>query len=53
MDALPLISILIVVFAFMLISETLRLRKELRRLTRLTRHMQQDIEKLKAGSNEK
>jgi len=53
MDALPLISILIVVFAFMLISETIRLRKELRRLTRLTRHMQKDIEELKAGSNEK
>ena len=53
MDALPLISILIVVFAFMLISETIRLRKELRRLTRLIHHMQQDIEKLKAGSNEK
>ncbi|MDP6170158.1 MAG: hypothetical protein QF780_09140 [Candidatus Marinimicrobia bacterium] len=53
MDALPLISILLFVFAFMLISEIIRLRKELRKLTKLTRHMQQDIEKLKAGSNEK
>ena len=53
MDALPIISILVLVFSFVLISEIMRLRKELRKLTKLTRHLKQDIELLKADSSEK
>jgi hypothetical protein len=53
MDALPIISILVLIFSFVLISEIMRLRKELRKLTRLTRHLKQDIELLKAGLSEK
>ena len=53
MDVLPFISFLILLFALVLISEIIRLKKELRKLTRLARHMQKDIEKLKAVPNEK
>tara|TARA_Y200000002_G_scaffold162879_1_gene134479 strand:+ start:1052 stop:1213 length:162 start_codon:yes stop_codon:yes gene_type:complete len=53
MDSLPLISILVLLFSFLLVSETIRLKKELRKLTRLTILMQKDIDKLKAISDEK
>jgi hypothetical protein len=53
MDALPIISILVLIFSFVLISEIMRLRKELRKLTRLTQYLKQDIELLKADSSEK
>ena len=53
MDSLPLISILVLLFSLVLVSETIRLKKELRKLTRLTGHMQKDIDKLKAVLDEK
>ena len=53
MDTLPFISILVILFSLILTSETIRLKKELRKLTRLTRHMQKDIDKLKAVLDEK
>tara|TARA_B100001996_G_scaffold217264_1_gene167027 strand:+ start:1072 stop:1233 length:162 start_codon:yes stop_codon:yes gene_type:complete len=53
MDALPIISILVLIFSFVLISEIMRLRKELRKLARLTQYLKQDIELLKADSSEK
>ena len=53
MDVLPLISFLELIFALVLISEIIRQKKELRKLTRLSKHMKKDIEKLKAVKNEK
>lgn len=49
MDTLPFISILVILFATLLVFETIRLKKDLRRITRLTRHMQKDIDKLKTN----
>ncbi len=53
MDALPLIAILTIIFSFAMISEIIRLKKELRKISRLIRHMRQDIEKLKVEAIEK
>ena len=53
MEALPLISILVIVFSLLLISEIIKLKKEIRKNSRLTRIMQKDINKLKAKIDDK
>jgi len=47
MDVLPYISILVLLFAITLITEITRLKKEVRKISRLNKHMRLDIEKLK------
>ena len=46
-DALPIISLLTLVFSLLLISEILRLRKVQRRQGKKIKYLQQDIDKLK------
>ena len=53
METLPLISILVIMFATMLVFETIRLKKDLRKLTKLVKYMQKDLDKLKANLQEK
>ena len=53
METLPLISTLVIMFATMLVFETIRLKKELRKLTKLVKYMQKDLNKLKANLQEK
>ena len=53
MDALPLISILILLFAFVLVFEIIKLKKEIRKIFRLTQILQNDLNKLKINENEK
>ena len=50
-DALPIISILTLVFSMVLISEILRLRKEQRRQGNKMKYLQEDIDKLKSEKN--
>ena len=50
-DALPIISILTLVFSMLLISEILRLRKEQRRQNKKMEYLQKDINKLKDINN--
>jgi|TARA_B100000029_G_scaffold96269_1_gene86431 Sec-independent protein translocase protein TatA len=52
MDALPLISILVVVFAVILMGEHMKLKKEVRKLQNLTKHLKKDIEQLKGVGND-
>jgi|TARA_B110000196_G_C21091806_1_gene637940 Sec-independent protein translocase protein TatA len=52
MDSLPMISILVLVFTLVLLGEHMKLKKEVRRLTNLTKHLKNDIEKLKIESNQ-
>jgi hypothetical protein len=47
MESIPLISVLIVVFAFIILGEQIRLKKEVRKLSRLTRKLKFEIEKVK------
>ncbi len=51
MDTLPMISILVVIFAMILLGEQMKLKKEVRRLQNLTKHLKNDIEKLKVQGN--
>ena len=53
MDALPLISILTLLFAMILISELIKLKKEVRKLSKLTRYLKDDVNTLKGESSEK
>ena len=53
METLPLISILVIMFATMLVFETIKLKKELRKLTKLIKYMQKDLDKFKANLQEK
>ena len=46
-DALPIISLLTLVFSMLLISEILRLRKVQRRQGKKIKYLQEDIDKLK------
>ena len=46
-DALPIISLLTLVFSLLLISEILRLRKVQRRQGKKIKYLQKDIDKLK------
>ena len=50
-DALPIISLLTLVFSMLLISEILRLRKEQRRQNKKMKYIQEDIDKLKNEKN--
>mgnify|MGYP000750660775 FL=1 len=50
-DALPIISLLTLVFSMLLISEILRLRKEQRRQNKKMKYLQKDIDKLKNEKN--
>jgi len=50
-DALPIISLLTLVFSMLLISEILRLRKEQRRQNKKMKYLQEDIDKLKNEKN--
>ncbi len=47
-----MISILVLVFTLVLLGEHMKLKKEVRRLTNLTKHLKNDIEKLKIESNQ-
>ena len=47
MESIPLISVLIIVFAFILLGEQIKLKKELRKLSRLTKKLKIEIEKVK------
>ena len=47
MDSFPFISILVLVFAFVIIGEIMKLKKEVRRITKLSQHLKDDIEKQK------
>jgi len=50
-DALPIISLLTLVFSMLLISEIIRLRKEQRRQNKKMKYLQNDIDKLKNETN--
>ena len=51
MDVLPFITILLIIFAFILVTEITRLKKEVRKIGKLNKHMRNDIEKLKERYN--
>ena len=53
MDVLPFISILLFLFSMILVSEIIKLKKELRKIKKLTGHIKKDIEKIKTHQNEK
>ena len=52
LDAVPLISILVLIFSMILMGEIMKLKKELRKLSKLTGHMKKDLEQFKLDSNE-
>ena len=52
MDAIPLISILVLIFAVVLMSEVIKLKKETRKLSKLVGHLKKDIDILKSKSDE-
>ena len=52
MDAIPLISILVLIFAVVLMSEVIKLKKETRKLSKLVGHLKKDIDILKFESDE-
>ena len=47
MDSLLFISILALVFAIVIIGEMMKIKKDVRRLTKLSQHLRKDIEKQK------
>ena len=47
MDSFPFISILVLVSAVVIIGEMMKLKKDVRRLTKLSQHLKDDIEKQK------
>tara|TARA_B100000749_G_scaffold264475_1_gene238821 strand:+ start:346 stop:513 length:168 start_codon:yes stop_codon:yes gene_type:complete len=47
MDALPLISILALIFAFIFMSEVFRLKREIRKLKKLMKYLTGELELLK------
>ncbi len=51
-DAIPLISILVLIFAMVLMSEVIKLKKETRKLSKLVGHLKKDINILKSESDE-
>ena len=53
MDVMPYISILVLLFAITLATEINRLKKEVRKIGRLNKHILLDIEKLKDKLNDK
>ena len=53
MDVLPFISILILIFSLILISEIMKLKREIRKLKRQGKRTVLDIKHLKDRTNEK
>ena len=53
MDVLPFISILILIFSLILISEIMKLKREIRKLKRQGKRAGLDIKHLKERINEK
>ena len=53
MEVLTYTSILVLLFAITLVTEITRLKKEVRKIGRLNKHMLLDIEKLKEKLNDK
>ena len=47
MDAIPIISILSLVFAMILVGEIIKMKKDVRKLAKLSNHLKKDIETLK------
>ena len=47
MDAIPIISILSLVFAIILVGEIVKMKKDVRKLSKLSNHLKKDIETLK------
>ena len=47
MESIPLISLLIIVFAFIILGEQIKLKKEVRKLSKLTKKLKFEIEKVK------
>ena len=52
MDAIPLISILVLIFAVVLMTEVKKLKKETRTLSKLVGHLKKDLGILKSESDE-
>ena len=50
MDSLPMIAILVLIFTLIFLGEHMKLKKEVRHLQNLTKHLKNDIEKLKDES---
>ena len=50
MDALPLISILVLVFSMVILGEHIKLKKEVRKLQKSTKYLKKIIDDLK-GNN--
>ena len=53
MDVLPFISILILIFALIIVSEIMKLKREIRKLKRQGKRTVLDIKHLKERANEK
>jgi Sec-independent protein translocase protein TatA len=53
MDSLPMIAILILVFAMILMGEHIKLKKEVRRLGNLMKHLKKDFDKLNDENHNK
>tara|TARA_B100000575_G_scaffold164911_1_gene131794 strand:+ start:502 stop:663 length:162 start_codon:yes stop_codon:yes gene_type:complete len=53
MDVLPFISILILIFALIIVSEIMKLKREIRKLKRQGKRTVLDIKHLKERTNEK
>ena len=51
MDVLPMISVLILLFATVFIGEIIKLKKEVRKLTKRTKHLNNEIKALKEKSS--
>ena len=51
-DAIPLISILVLIFAVVLMSEVIKLKKETRKLSKLVGYLKKDIDILKSETDE-
>ena len=51
-DAIPLISILVLIFAMVLMSEVIKLKKETRKLSKLVGYLKKDIDILKSETDE-
>ena len=51
MEALPLIILLLLFFCFVLVFEIVKIKKQLRKVSRLTQVMKTDLKKLKDNNN--
>jgi len=53
MDSLPMISILILVFAMIILGEHMKLKKEVRRLGNLVKHLKKEIDQVTENKSDK